>query len=168
MPGRPPGRPPDASVPSAPVTDGGPARLVELAVAMSAVADQAGRSPLEEPVHAAAHQVPGARWASVTVLRGGSFTTEAASHEEALRADVRQYEPGSGPCVDAVPDDNVSVTGDIRLDVRWGEYGRLASQDATARSRDIARDVAETGARPSGAASPARPCASRTALLHRF
>ncbi|MDF3046436.1 MAG: hypothetical protein K0R30_2664 [Ornithinibacter sp.] len=123
---------PDASVPSAPVTDGVPARLVELAVAMGAVADRAtdqgGRPPVEELVHTAADQVPGARWASVTVLHGGRFTTEAASHEEALRADALQYELGSGPCVDAVLDDHAYVTGDIRSDARWGEYGRRAHE----------------------------------------
>jgi ANTAR domain len=123
---------PDASVPTAPVPDGVPAQLVDLAVAMSAVADRAtedgGRLPLEGLVHAAADQVPGARWASITVLRGGRFTTEASSHEQAMRADALQYELGTGPCVDAVLDDNVYLTGDIRSDARWAEYGRRAQE----------------------------------------
>ena len=121
---------PDAPAPTAPLIEQVPTQLVELAEAMSAVADRAtddgGRPPLEELVHAAVEQVHGARWASVTVLRDGRFRTEAASHDDALRADALQYELGSGPCVDAVLDDTVYLTGDITHDERWGEYGRRA------------------------------------------
>ena len=121
---------PNAAAPTARPSEQVPPHLVELAEAMSAVADRAtddgGRPPLEELVQAAVEQVPGARWASVTVLRDGRFRTEAATHGEALRADALQYELGSGPCVDAVLDDTVYLTGDISRDQRWSEYGRRA------------------------------------------
>ena len=105
--------------------------------------------------------MPGARWVSVTVLRGGRLTTEAASHEEAIRADALQYELGTGPCVDAVLDDNVYPTGDIRSDGRWAEYGRRAHEAVGLHSVLAHRlalhddagaiaclDIAETGVAP--------------------
>lgn len=105
-------------------------RLVELAGAMRALADRAAepgsRPPLEELVHGAVEQVPGTTWASITVLRHGHFATEAASHAEARQADALQYELKSGPCVDAVLDDHVYLTGDITTDERWWEFGRRA------------------------------------------
>ena len=52
---------------------------------------------LQRLVDTSAERVPGARWASATLLRGGRFTTGAASDAVAARADALQYEIGSGP-----------------------------------------------------------------------
>lgn len=106
----------------------GSAHLVELAEAMRALSDRAGAadgpSALDELVLMTVERLPAARWASLTVLRGGRFRTEASTHEGAARADQLQYELGSGPCVDAVLDDSVYVTGDVGADERWGTWGR--------------------------------------------
>ena len=108
--------------------DSGATDLRELAEAMRSLAGRStadsGRESLDELVLLAVERVPRASWASVTVLSGGRFTTQATSHEAARRADLLQYEIGSGPCVDAVVDDAVYVTGDVAADERWAVWGR--------------------------------------------
>lgn len=108
--------------------------LVGVAAAMrslseSVAAQEDERQPLEVLVAAAVERVPGVQWASVSMLRAGSFTTMAATGEEAVRADALQYEIGSGPCVDAVLEDSLYVTGDVSGDPRWGEWGRRAGAE---------------------------------------
>ena len=51
------------------------------------------------------------------------------SDEAAARADALQYEIGSGPCVDAVLEDSLYVTGDVRSDPRWDTWGRRAASE---------------------------------------
>jgi hypothetical protein len=77
----------------------------------------------------AVKHVPGARWASMTVLRGDQFLTLAATADEARLCDAVQYELRSGPCVDAVLDDAVYAPADLRNDPRWPEFGKRVSTD---------------------------------------
>jgi len=87
------------------------------------------QSPLQRLVSVAVDRVPGTRWASVSLLRAGRFTTPAATDEVAERADIMQYDIGSGPCVDAALDDSVYVTGDVTSGDRWVTWGqRVATQ----------------------------------------
>lgn len=106
--------------------------LVEVAEAMRSlsqrVADDPGQ-PLDRLVTIAVERVPGARWASVSMVRGGRFTTVASTGEKAVCADVLQYEIGTGPCVDAVLQDSVYVTGDVSTEPRWIEWGQRASAE---------------------------------------
>ena len=103
--------------------------LLEVADAMRClserVAGDPGR-PLDQLVTIAVERVPGARWASVSTLRGEHFTTAASTAEQAARADALQYEIGSGPCVDALLENSVYVTGDVSREERWSEWGRRA------------------------------------------
>jgi ANTAR domain/GAF domain len=89
---------------------------------------------LQQLVAATAQRVPGTRWASVSMLRGGRFTTPASTGEAATRADELQYEIGSGPCVDAALDDSVYVTGDVTSDTRWPTWGRRVAAEVGVRS----------------------------------
>ncbi len=78
--------------------DVGSAELLDLADAMRSLADRAteadGRPALQELVRISIERVPGATWASLTVLRGTHFATEAATDDVAARADALQYELG--------------------------------------------------------------------------
>ena len=125
-------------MPTPPVVPGGSTDLRAIAEALSAVAQRAGgidgRSPLEELVTATRDQIPGASTVSVTVLRGGRFRTDASTDDVALRADLLQYEIGSGPCVDAILDDNVYVTEDVAHDERWARWGAQVSTELGLRS----------------------------------
>jgi ANTAR domain/GAF domain len=106
--------------------------LVKVAGAMrllsERMADYVDR-PLEHLVSVAVDTVAGAGWASVTMLRGNSFTTAASTGDPAARADALQYELGAGPCVDAVLEDSVYLTGDARSEPRWGAWGQRASTE---------------------------------------
>ncbi len=95
--------------------------------------DESG-SPLQRLVSVAAERVPGTRWASVSHLRAGRFTTPASTDEAATRADALQYEFGSGPCVDAALDDSVYVTGDAAADDRWPTWGQRVASEVGVRS----------------------------------
>jgi hypothetical protein len=106
--------------------------LVDVAAAMRSLAQRVGgdvgdRAPLDAFVGLVAERVPGARWVSVSALRSGRFTTSASTAEQAVRADVLQYEIGSGPCVDAVLKESLYVTGEVSTDTRWAEWGRRAN-----------------------------------------
>jgi hypothetical protein len=111
--------------------------LLRLAEAMTRVAGRAtveGGAPLQALVEATTDHIPQASSASITVLRGGRFRSEASTGAIAPRADALQYEIGSGPCVDAVLDDNVYVTGDVTRDERWPEWGARANAETGVRS----------------------------------
>jgi hypothetical protein len=105
-------------------------QLLEVVTALLEHADRDG--PMEV-VHrlldAAVDLVPGAHWASVTMVRGGALRTLTSSHPEAERADAIQYDLGTGPCVDAAVDDSVFVTAAVHQDRRWPEYGRRVHQE---------------------------------------
>lgn len=118
---------------TSPAPEPAPTDLRGLAEAMRSLAGRStvdsGRESLDELVQLAVERVSGARWASVTVLSSGRFTTEASSHEAAVQADLLQYEIGSGPCVDAVLDDAVYVTGHVADDDRWPTWGQRVNEE---------------------------------------
>ena len=91
-------------------------------------------SPLQRLVSVAVERVPGTRWASVSHLRAGRFTTPASTDEAARHADELQYEVGSGPCVDAALDDSVYVTRDAAADSRWPTWGQRVASEVGVRS----------------------------------
>ena len=108
--------------------------LAAIAAAMRSLSqrvagDDGYRAPLDALVRVAAERVPGARWVSVSMVRSGRFTTAASTADEAVRADVLQYDMGSGPCVDAVLSESLYVTGDVRTDPRWPQWGRRANTE---------------------------------------
>ena len=112
--------------------------LLAIAEALQAVTGRASgagaRPPLDELVHATLEQVPAATTVSITVLRGGRFRTASSTDDVALQADALQYEIGSGPCVDAILDDNVYVTDDVAHDERWRQWGERVSAELGLRS----------------------------------
>jgi hypothetical protein len=79
-------------------------------------------------------RVPGVEWASITRNRGGSFSTIAATDPAASTVDGLQYKLGGGPCVDAIVQQRVMVTGDLAADPRWPELGRHAAAAVGVRS----------------------------------
>lgn len=106
--------------------------LVEVAAAMYSLSqrlagdESSDRAPLDALVRVAVERVPGARWASISMLREGRFTTAASTAQQAVSADLIQYEIGSGPCVDAVLKESLFVTGQASTDHRWSQWGQRA------------------------------------------
>jgi ANTAR domain/GAF domain len=108
--------------------------LGEVAAAMQSLSDQVAdgasmQEPLQRLVLVAVERVPGARWASVTMLRGDHFITAAVVGEPAVRADALQYEIGSGPCVEAVLQNSLFITGTVGTDHRWLEWGQRVTAE---------------------------------------
>src|SRR6478752_10876316 len=112
--------------------------LLDLAEAMRDLAERAttaeGLPALADLVHLAVERVPRARWASLTVLRGKRFQTDATTDDRATKADLLQYDMGFGPCVDAVRADSVYVSGDVASDERWLEWGARVHSELGVRS----------------------------------
>jgi hypothetical protein len=97
--------------------------LVEVATAMRSLSERMAEGedaarPLQRLLVVSLERVPSGCRANVSMLRGDRSTTSVSTHR-ALRADVLQYEIGSGPCVDAVLEDSVYVTGDVGAEPRW-------------------------------------------------
>ena len=88
----------------APAARRSPSTQVDLALAeLSRI--HLDETPLEQVMHRVAGlaqgSIPGADEASVTVLQAGLPRTIASTSAVAARLDERQYERGSGPCLDA-------------------------------------------------------------------
>jgi hypothetical protein len=82
---------------------------------------QVAASPVED--------VYRAEFGKVVASLAGRFSTAATTDDVARRADALQYEIGSGPCVDAILDDNVYVTENVARDQRWAQWGLRVSSE---------------------------------------
>ena len=69
---------------------------------------------------ASVQYVTGAEAASVSIIDDGRFTTFGATGGLPVAADERQYEAGTGPCLDAARDNRIVIVEDARRDGRWG------------------------------------------------
>jgi GAF domain-containing protein len=67
--------------------------------------------------------------ASITSVRGGRFTTVAATSDIPELADQLQYSAGEGPCVDAVRKHDTFRVDELETDPRWPEFGKRVSHD---------------------------------------
>jgi hypothetical protein len=79
---------------------------------------------LQQLVGLAATELVGAQWASITVMRTGTFKTIARNEPVADQIDLAQYRAGVGPCVDALLEDSTYLTGDIAHEPKWEPVGR--------------------------------------------
>ncbi|MDG9710198.1 GAF and ANTAR domain-containing protein [Streptomyces sp. DH10] len=70
----------------------------------------------------AVQEVPGAAACSITVSRGGRLLTLAGSDGLPSGLDQRQYENGSGPCVDAAETGAEQYAPDLATESRWPAY----------------------------------------------
>ncbi|MFI8188363.1 ANTAR domain-containing protein [Streptomyces sp. NPDC085946] len=74
----------------------------------------------------AVQEVPGAAACSITVRRADRLLTLAGSRGLPSGLDQRQYENGSGPCVDAAESGTEQYAPDLAEETRWPEYTRYA------------------------------------------
>ena len=77
---------------------------------------------------AAIDNVRGADYAGITLAdRHGKLETPAATHPLVHQVDALQYQYRQGPCVDAVGGRWQARSDNLRVDIRWPEYGPLAA-----------------------------------------
>ncbi|MDK1346318.1 GAF and ANTAR domain-containing protein [Streptomyces sp. 378] len=74
----------------------------------------------------AVQEVPGAVACSITVRRAGRLLTLAGSGGLPSGLDLRQYENGSGPCVDAAETGEEQYAPDLAAESRWPAYTEYA------------------------------------------
>ncbi|MFH8657783.1 GAF and ANTAR domain-containing protein [Streptomyces afghaniensis] len=74
----------------------------------------------------AVQEVPGAAACSITVRRAGRLLTLAGSDGLPNGLDQRQYEYGSGPCVEAAETGVEQYAPDLAEESRWPAYTRYA------------------------------------------
>jgi ANTAR domain/GAF domain len=96
--------------------------------------DEPYEAALERLVRRGAAELVGARWASVSLLQAGMLRTIARTEPRAEAIDRVQYDLGAGPCVDAVLEDSVYLTGDITKDTGWPSLGERLNAEFEVRS----------------------------------
>lgn len=95
----------------------------------------------------AVHEVPGAVACSVTVRRADRLLTLAGSGGMPGGLDQRQYENGSGPCVDAAASGEERYAADLARETRWPAYRQYALSVGVRSVLALPLDVeGETGA----------------------
>lgn len=77
---------------------------------------------LGKVVSLAGQTVPGAAEVSITLVGEKGPHTAASTGDLALRLDVRQYEGGRGPCLQAAAEQSAVSVPDTVTDTRWGEW----------------------------------------------
>ena len=73
-----------------------------------------------------ADQVAAVRYASITALRGRTYTTVAVSDELIRAVDEIQYADSSGPCVEALESGVPVAVPDIAATVQWPRFHEMA------------------------------------------
>ena len=86
------------------------------------------RSFLDDLVHLAARQVPGAEACGLTLTRGGTGVTVASTGPLAERADEGQYEVDTGPCLESMRTGTVVRVDDMATEDRWTPYPARAAE----------------------------------------
>ncbi|GAA0268410.1 GAF and ANTAR domain-containing protein [Cryptosporangium japonicum] len=108
-------------------------QLLELAESFDRVLElvnhEAADTVLDAVTQVAVAQLPGAGWASITLVTGERFRTAAATDDLARRADHLQYQLQSGPCLDAARKHTVAHIPDTGQDTRWPEFARRAADE---------------------------------------
>ncbi|MDQ1046881.1 GAF and ANTAR domain-containing protein [Streptomyces sp. V4I2] len=95
---------------------------LEMAIARSSGLDTLLRDLTDRAVEA----VPGAAACSITVRRADRLLTLAGSRGLPSGLDQRQYENGSGPCVEAAETNAEQYAPDLETDTRWPTYTSYA------------------------------------------
>jgi len=78
--------------------------------------------------------VTGCDYAAVSLFAPDRIYTPAASHDVALQVDLLQYETDQGPCLSAIRDQDMYVTGDLRTEERWPAFATRAAAASGVRS----------------------------------
>jgi GAF domain-containing protein len=100
--------------------------LGDLAVDMQA---QSGTpDTLRTIVDAAAHIVPGARWAGISLIQGRRVIAEVPTDPIVAKLDDLQSEIGDGPCFTALREHYTVHIADMTTDTRWPQFARQATE----------------------------------------
>lgn len=111
-----------------------------------------GETPLAEVfarvAEVAKRTVPGADEVSVTLVRGDTAHTAAATGELAVELDAHQYEEGLGPCLLAARTGRTMLIADVAEESRWPRFAEQAAKAGARCTLSVALPLREntTGA----------------------
>jgi hypothetical protein len=88
---------------------------------------------LDQLVHWAVTESPGAEACGLTLEQAGRGLTVTYSGELAARGDERQYELDDGPCLEAMRSGEVVTVADMATEQRWGSTHAVPSLRGCAR-----------------------------------
>jgi GAF domain-containing protein len=100
---------------------------------------------LDQLVHWAVTESPGAEACGLTLEQAGRGLTVTYSGELAARGDERQYELDDGPCLQAMRSGEVVTVADMATEQRWGKYPRRAVAAGVRASLSLPIEVGERG-----------------------
>lgn len=100
--------------------------LGDLAVEMQAQRSTA--DTLRVIVEGAAHVVPGARWAGVSMIEGRKVVAKVPTDPIVAKLDDLQTELGEGPCITALRDHHTVLIADMSAETRWPQFCATAMQ----------------------------------------
>ena len=106
--------------------------MADVARALQAEADP--HDTLQRMVDLAVTTVAGCDYAAVSLFAPGRIYTPAASHDVARQVDLIQYDTDEGPCLSAIRDQDMYVTGDLRTEDRWPAFATRATTASGVRS----------------------------------
>ena len=106
--------------------------MADVARALQAEADP--QHILQRMVDLAVTTVTGCDYAAVSFFAPDRIYTPAASHQVALQVDLIQYDADQGPCLSAIRDQDMYMTGDLRTEGRWPAFATRATTASGIRS----------------------------------
>src|SRR5919206_240358 len=105
------------------------------AIARELVSEPDMQATLQRVVEAAAHNLAGEVWASVSLVKQRrEVQTPAATDDRAGRADRLQYELEEGPCLDAIWEHETFQIDDMTTDERYPRWARALVEETGIRS----------------------------------
>jgi GAF domain-containing protein len=104
-------------------------------IARELVGEPDMQATLQRVVEAAAHNLDGEVWASVSMVqRHREVQTPAVTDDRAGRADRLQYEMEQGPCLDAIWERETFGIDDMTTDERYPRWARAVAEQTGIRS----------------------------------
>jgi hypothetical protein len=89
---------------------------------------------LQRIVELAVDHLAACEYAGITMIEAGRISSPASSNDVPRIVDAIQAELGEGPCVDAIVERQVFITGDLLSEARWPQFSRRAHDQTGARS----------------------------------
>ena len=84
---------------------------------------------LDKIVHLAVEHLDACEFAGVSLVEKGKITSPASSNDIPKRLDQIQAETGEGPCIDAITEHEVFLTGDLRNEGRWPNFSTRGHEE---------------------------------------
>lgn len=115
------------------------ARIVEIAavfgdVARALAAHDDLRSILQRIVDLAVANLEACEFAAISLVESRQVRSPASSNDVPKLVDAIQTEVNEGPCLDAIREHEVVVTGDLAAEERWPRFSHRAHEESGVRS----------------------------------